>query len=570
MSLLNKPLIVNSDYTVLLEVNSPAFDEARDSISPFLELIKSPELFYTYKLNEISLWNGFSLGLDADTIIERLSAFVKFPIPEIVLSTINDNFNNYGFVKLLPTEEEGQLLVHCEDRDMLHQISHTREMHEIMIYDKVKDHFTIPEAMRGVFKLEMIKLSLPVEDKVGFVNGDPLDITVQAKTSQGHEFSSRPYQVSSIDAFLGAKDKEEGAGIVVLPCGAGKTIVGILAMARLKMKTLIIAPNVISLRQWKRELLDKTNLTEDDIGEYSGEEKVIKPVTMATYQILVYRKSKKDAFQHLGLFTEENWGLIIYDEIHLLPAPIFRAIAGIQARRRLGLTATLVREDGKERDVFALIGPKKFDLPWKELEQGAYIAEALCYEIKVPMSDELMRSYYGKSEKSQFRLAAENPHKTKILANLLETMENAQVLIIGQYIDQLEKISAEFGIPLITGKTNNQDRQVLYDQFKTGKLNKLVVSKVANFAIDLPDANVAIQVSGTFGSRQEEAQRLGRILRPKDVNNRSYFFNIVSLDSREELYAQNRKRFLMEQGYQYELLYESDLDHPDFLGEIRA
>ncbi|MBN8218615.1 MAG: DEAD/DEAH box helicase [Spirochaetes bacterium] len=549
-----KPLIVNSDFSVLLEVKSPAFPTARDAISPFLELVKSPEVFYTYHLNEISLWNGYSTGLTAEDVLGRLGAWSRFPVPAAVARFVKQQWDHFGLVKLVPYDDEA-LEVVSEDGDLLRTLVKTREIAGLMAWSESLGKFTIPRALQGVFKLEMIKMGFPVEDRVGFEDGDPLPF----KLHEDHGMVPRKYQVESLGAFYGGLAGAGGAGIIVLPCGAGKTLVGILAMARLQMKTLIISPNIVALRQWKSELLRLSTLTEADIGEYSGELKELRAVTLTTYQILVYRHQKNDAFKHLNLFGDTNWGLIVYDEIHLLPAPVFRAVASIQAKRRLGLTATLVREDGHERDVFALIGPKKFDLPWKELEAQDFIAKAICLEVRVGMDEELTREYFRKTDKNQFRLASENPAKTEVIRALIERLADHRVLIIGQYLDQLESLAERFRLPLITGRMPNPQRVDLYNRFRAGEIPVLLVSKVANFAIDLPDADVAIQISGTYGSRQEEAQRLGRILRPKPGHNRAWFFTLVTADTKEELYAQNRKRFLLEQGYQYQVLKSGDV-----------
>jgi DNA excision repair protein ERCC-3 len=549
-----KPLIVNSDFSVLLEVKSPAFPAARDAISPFLELVKSPEVFYTYHLNEISLWNGYSTGLSAEDVLGRLGAWSRFPVPTAVSRFVKQQWDHFGLVKLLPFDDEA-LEVVSEDVDLLRTLVKTREIAGLMAWNDALAKFTIPKALQGVFKLEMIKMGFPVEDRVGFVDGDALPFELR----DDHGMVPRKYQVESLSAFYGGLAGAGGAGIIVLPCGAGKTLVGILAMARLQMKTLIISPNIVALRQWKSELLRLSTLTEADIGEYSGELKELRAVTLTTYQILVYRHQKTDAFRHLNLFNDTNWGLIVYDEIHLLPAPVFRAVASIQAKRRLGLTATLVREDGHERDVFALIGPKKFDLPWKELEAQDFIAKAICLEVRVGMDEDLTREYFRKTDKNQFRLASENPAKTEVIRVLLERLAGHRVLVIGQYLDQLESLSERFRLPLITGRMPNPQRVELYRKFRSGEIPVLLVSKVANFAIDLPDADVAIQISGTYGSRQEEAQRLGRILRPKPGHNRAWFFSLVTADTKEELYAQNRKRFLLEQGYQYQVLKGGDV-----------
>lgn len=546
ISLKEKPLIVQPNFNILLEVKSPYFKKAREEIGDFLELVKSPSLFFTYKMTNISLWNGFALGLKEEKILQVLNAFSKFPIPPVIDQFVKDNARNYGRIKLLP-QDENYIKAYSDDSKLLKDVSKNRDIAKYSIIFLDDNNFIFPKALQGLFKADLINLNLPVDDQVGFSDGEALSI----RQKQGKGFSFRPYQTESVDSFLG-KDNRDGAGVIVLPCGSGKTIVGIQAMIRLGMKTLIITPNIISLKQWKTEILRLTNVSPDDIGEYSGEQKKIKPITIATYQIIVYRRNKQEEFKHFAIFSKEDWGLVIYDEIHLLPAPIFRTIAAIQAKRRLGLTATLVREDQREREVFALVGPKKYDLPWKELEKFNFIATAFCFEIKIPMTWSTRQSYFEGKEKNKFRISSENPKKLKAIAHLLDLFEGKNILIIGQYIEQLKIISKEFDLPIVTGKTPNSDREIIYQDFKIGKVKILVVSKIANFAIDLPNASVAIQVSGTFGSRQEEAQRLGRIIRPKkDSKNTAYFFNLVTTDSQEEYFSQNRKRFLMEQGYTY-------------------
>jgi len=579
----DKPLIVNTDFTVLLETRSASFIEARDQIARFLELRKSPAVFHTYSINEISLWNGFSVGLDDTTVITILKKYSKFPVPEVIISYIQDQFRNFGIVKLEKYDND-TLQIICEDPYIIGSLMKTREIGS-MAYTE-NDNYFIPAVLRGIFKLEMIKLGFPVNDCAGYINGGRLSIRINTAAC-----IPRDYQTASVNAFFGSADEQigeaslansgvqtvhntpqrGGEGVIVLPCGAGKTIVGMIIMSKLSMKTLIVTPNIVALRQWKSELIEKTNLSEEDIGEYSGEEKTIRPVTIATYQILIYRRKKNEAFAHLKLFSAENWGLLIYDEVHLLPAPVFRAITSIQALRRLGLTATLVREDNKERDVFALIGPKKFDKPWKELEKEQFIANAVCFEIRVPVAQHIMNKYFSSDEKSQFRIAAENPEKIPIVSRLIDALEGHQILIIGQYLDQLFEIARTFSLPIITGKTPNLERQNLYRRFRKGLIKILVVSKVANFAIDLPDADVAIQISGTFGSRQEEAQRLGRIIRPKPGLNKAYFFSLVSKNTSEEIFGHNRKRFLMEQGYEYHQIKSNIFDGDtgtlrDFIG----
>jgi DNA excision repair protein ERCC-3 len=407
--------------------------------------------------------------------------------------------------------------------------------------------------VRGALKQALIKAGFPVEDLAGYVEGAPLAIALRSEALSGRPFDLRAYQQEAVRLFHADGTNRGGSGVIVLPCGAGKTIVGLGAMARLQTQTLILTANVSALRQWRDELIDKTSLSADDVGEYSGHEKEIRPVTLSTYQLLTYRRGKHEEFLHFKLFAERDWGLIIYDEVHLLPAPVFRATAELQARRRLGLTATLVREDGGEDDVFTLIGPKRYDLPWKELERQGWIATARCTEIRIPLLPEARRQYAVADQRAKFRIASTNPLKRGLLHELVAEHRSDKVLVIGQYLEQLEEIAAETGAPIITGKTPQAERDVLYDRFRGPELNLLIVSKVSNFAIDLPDANVAIQVSGTFGSRQEEAQRLGRILRPKAGANQARFYALVTRDTRDQDFAQNRQRFLTEQGYQYEI-----------------
>ena len=404
---------------------------------------------------------------------------------------------------------------------------------------------------RGRIKQALIKAGFPAEDLAGYVKGERVDFAVRATTSSGNRFSFRPYQQQAADVFYAKGADQGGAGVIVLPCGAGKTIVGIGCMAQLQTSTLILTTNVTAIRQWKQELMDKTTLSEEDIGEYSGNTKEIRQVTIATYQIMTYRPSKEGDFPHLTLFDDRNWGLIIYDEVHMLPAPVFQVTAGLQARRRLGLTATLVREDGKEEDVFALIGPKKVDVPWKEMEQQGWIAKARCCEIRIPLPEDLRMTYAVANKRRKFRISSENPAKQALIREIMSRHNGKQILLIGMYIDQLKEAAKGLDIPLITGSTSQKKRDSLYEDFKDGKISTLAVSKVANFAVDLPDAAVAIQISGTFGSRQEEAQRLGRILRPKPGENQAYFYSLVTRDTVEQDFALKRQLFLCEQGYEY-------------------
>ncbi len=549
---MSKPLIIQSDKTLLLEVDNPEFEECRAHISRFAELEKSPEYLHTYRISPLSLWNAASSKMTADEIIASLERFARYSIPKNVLNEIREQISRYGKVKLIK-DDTGELAIISNEKGFIQEISSHRAIQPFIQERLNIDKILVKKEFRGHIKQALIKIGFPVEDLAGYDEGNKYPFNLKPVTRDGRKFGMRDYQRASIEVFHAGGRNEGGSGVIVLPCGAGKTIVGIGVMQLIGAETLILVTNTLSIRQWKNEILDKTDIPESDIGEYSGETKEIKPITIATYNILTHRKNKGSDFTHFHIFSANNWGLIIYDEVHLLPAPVFRMTSELQAKRRLGLTATLVREDGLEEDVFSLIGPKKYDVPWKELESKAWIAEAKCIEIRVNMDEELRLRYSISDDREKFRIASENPEKLKAIELILKKHANSNILIIGQYINQLEEISQKFKIPLITGKTPLNERQDLYHAFRRGELKSLVVSKVANFSIDLPDANIAIQVSGTFGSRQEEAQRLGRILRPKQGDNRAIFYSLVSRDTSEERFGQNRQLFLTEQGYEYEI-----------------
>jgi len=552
--LMSKPVIIQSDNTLLLEVDNADFENARDSIAQFSELIKSPEHIHTYKISPLSLWNAAASGLTYQNIMNILKQYSRYEIPEIVITTIKEQMRRYGLLKLI--QRDNDIILISNDAILLNEICNTKKIQQFIDTRLDDNEVKIRKNYRGHIKQALIKIGFPVEDLAGYEDGDPCPISVKQTSSKGHSFNIRDYQQSSVNSFYRGGGPEGGSGIVVLPCGAGKTIVGIAIMSLLQTETLILVTNTIALRQWKEELLDKTHLEADHIGEFSGEKKEIRPITIATYNILTYRKDKNGPFLHFDLFNSKNWGLIIYDEVHLLPAPVFRMTSEIQSKRRLGLTATLIREDGMEADVFSLIGPKKFDMPWKTLEKSNWIAKALCTEIRIDLPDNLRMKYSLAKDREKFRIASENHEKIKIVRSIIDTHDNSNILIIGQYISQLKEIADQFKFPMITGSTSIAEREELYHQFKEEIIKILVVSKVANFSIDLPDANVAIQISGTFGSRQEEAQRLGRILRPKKGDNKAYFYTIITSNSVEEKFAHNRQLFLTEQGYTYIILNE--------------
>ncbi|TMV46075.1 helicase [Paenibacillus mesophilus] len=548
----DRPLVVQSDSTVMLEAGHPQGEEAGIALSRFAELVKTPGLIHTYRMTPLSLWNAASSGLSVEHIIGVLNSYGKFDVPLQVKQNVSHFVGRYGLVKLV-IDGQRMMLV-AEDKELLEKLSGYKSLQSYFIGGAAADGaLEISPVYRGVIKQDLIRLGFPVQDLAGYHHGETLPIRLRESTAAGEPFRLRDYQRAAADAFYNGERLHGGSGVVVLPCGAGKTVIGIAALARLQCAALILTTNVASVRQWKRELLDKTDLDEELVGEYCGDRKEVRPVTIATYQILTHRHRKEDGFSHMSLFSERDWGLIVYDEVHLLPAPVFRATADIQATRRLGLTATLVREDGREEDVFSLVGPKLFEAGWKDLEHKGWVARVQCMEVRVPLPDEVREAYSQAEARHKQRIAGENPVKLDVLIGLLDRHKEEQTLVIGQYLDQLRLISETVGAPMISGEMPHEERDELYERFNRGDIRTLVVSKVANFAIDLPDARVAIQVSGSFGSRQEEAQRLGRILRPKREDNRAYFYSLVSDDTREQDFSIHRQLFLLEQGYRYEI-----------------
>src|SRR2546422_5757790 len=543
------PMIVQSDKTILLEVDHPQHAEARDALAQFAELEKSPEHIHTYRLSPLSLWNAAAGGMTADQVLALLTQYSKYAIPMNIVVDVREYMNRYGRIKLI--RDGDALLLTSDDVALMAEIYHHKRTQPYLIQQLNSHTIQVDASRRGHIKQALIHIGFPAEDLAGYTDGSPLPMQLRTMTSQGKEFAPRAYQYAAAAAFYAGGAPSGGSGVVVLPCGAGKTMVGLAAMADIQRATLILTPNTVAVRQWISEILDKTDIPPEMVGEYTGDRKNICPITVSTYQILTYRRSEAEDFPHFSLFTSYDWGLIIYDEVHLLPAPVFRITAEIQARRRLGLTATLVREDGREADVFSLIGPKKYDVPWRELERQGWIATAECHEIRVGMTEDEQLNYAVAEEREKYRIAAESPEKFNVVRFLTERHRDDQVLIIGQYIDQLKVLAEELEAPLLMGKTSTKQREKLYEQFRRGEIKRMVVSKVANFAIDLPDANVAIQVSGTFGSRQEEAQRLGRILRPKSDGGLAYFYSIVTRDTRDQEVSANRQLFLTEQGYRY-------------------
>ena len=537
----NGPLIVQSDKTALLEVDHPDAGEARHDLAIFAELERAPEHIHTYRITKLGLWNARAAGHDSDFVLNVLDKYAKFAVPSGVRADISETMNRYGRLSIRKSPA-GELELYSTERAILLEASKHRKIAELLDGPISNEAFRIQPWARGQVKQELLKLGWPAEDFAGYAAGTPHEISL----GQG-DWKIRDYQTKAVEKFWAG-----GSGVVVLPCGAGKTIVGAAAMATAKTNTLILVTNTVSARQWKSELLKRTTLTEEEIGEYSGSLKEVKPVTIATYQILTTKR--KAEYAHLALLNANDWGLIVYDEVHLLPAPIFKMTADLQARRRLGLTATLVREDGKEGDVFSLIGPKRFDAPWKEIEAQGYIAPAACYEVRIDLPDDERMDYAISSQEDRYRIAATSKTRIPVIQKLLKKHAGEPTLIIGQYLDQIHEVSAAINVPEITGETPVDERERLFEQFRTGEISTLVVSKVANFSVDLPEASVAIQISGSYGSRQEEAQRLGRLLRPKADGRTASFYTLISRDTVDQDFAQNRQRFLAEQGYSYEIL----------------
>jgi DNA excision repair protein ERCC-3 len=557
--MVDSPLIVQSDRTLLLDVHAEKAEQARAAIIPFAELEKSPEHIHTYRITPLSLWNAASAGFSPDDIAKVLAEYSRYSVPSGIIESFSDTMSRYGKIRMISAPEssaynEDTLFLEITDNAVLAEVEAIKTLDKHLI--KIEKGFLLKLVDRGTVKQGLIKHGWPVHDEAPLVSGDSFEIKLRDNCLSGKSFCPRDYQIEAAQAVLGDGRPGTGYGVVALPCGSGKTIVGMVIMSLLKTNTLILTTNVAAVHQWIEELADKTEISRDQIAEYSGDTKSVAPVTIATYQIITWRPGRDSDFPHFRLFREQHWGLIIYDEVHLLPAPVFRVTAELQAVRRLGLTATLIREDGAEDAVFSLVGPKRYDVPWKELEIKGWIAEAVCTEIRIDLPEKLKIPYAVASKREKYRIASENPLKEEIVIQLIENHSDDQILVIGQYLSQLDSLAKLLKVPLITGKTPNAERERIYNSFKRGELRIIVVSKVANFAIDLPDASMAVQVSGSFGSRQEEAQRLGRILRPKDKNAKHHnalFFTLVSRYTVEEDFAANRHKFLAEQGYKYSI-----------------
>ena len=585
------PLIVQGDRTILLDVHAPLANECRNELIPFAELERSPEHLHTYRLTPLSLWNAASAGFTAEDAVSVLKKYAKYDVPQSVCVWIKEVSGRFGMVRIIPGPKEvvslsgdffsaeakkvvpeQYLYLVVKNEKIFLELGAIKSFQTLLTPCKIdfsvpslpqdltenekKFSFILKLTDRGTVKQLLLKYMWPCKDEVPLEDGESLQINLRDVTKSGKKFEIRGYQKDAAQALIGDKGPGTGFGTIVLPCGAGKTIVGMQIMQMLKTNTLIITTNISAVHQWINELLDKTDLQAEQIAEYTGESKTIKPVTVATYQILTWRPDKDGPYPHFSIFRERKWGLIIYDEVHTLPAPVFRVVAELQTVRRVGLTATLVREDGLEGFVFSLVGPKRFDVPWKELEHSGWISEAECVEVRLDLPSSKEIQYAVASQREKYRIASENPVKDSVVLQLVKRLPEDKILVIGQYLSQLEKLSSLLSAPIITGKTPNSERDRIYNQFRNGEIKLLVVSKVANFAIDLPDASVAIQVSGTFGSRQEEAQRLGRILRPKERKSR--FFTLITRNSVEEEFGSNRQKFLAEQGYSYKIIQYKD------------
>ncbi|HZP97409.1 MAG TPA: DNA repair helicase XPB [Candidatus Limnocylindria bacterium] len=566
MTAADRPLIVQSDRTLLLEADHPLAAECRAAIAGFAELERSPEHVHTYRITPLSLWNARAAGMTTQEMLGALERFSRYSVPGSVRAEIADQAARYGRLRIEPGD--GALLLRTDDPAILEEVTRVRQVGVLLGTRVDATSARVDPLARGRLKQALIKAGWPAEDLAGYAPGAPLDVELRNVTRDGEPFALRDYQRDAVESFWAAGRRDGGSGVLVLPCGAGKTLIGIGVMERARTRTLILATSVVAVRQWRAELLRRTDLGEDEIGEYSGAEKSPRAVTIATYQVLTHRVSRRgaatdaedgarggglDEYPHLALLGRQDWGLVIYDEVHLLPAPVFRMTAEIQSKRRLGLTATLVREDGREDDVFSLIGPKRYDAPWRALEAEGWIAPAVCEEVRLGMSAQERMAYATAEPQERYRIAATVPRKLALTRALCARHRSDRVLVIGQYLDQLEELATALDAPLITGATQVRERERLYARFRTGDLRLLVVSKVANFSIDLPEANVAIQVSGSFGSRQEEAQRLGRILRPKQDGGQARFYTLVTRETKDQDFAMHRQLFLAEQGYRYEI-----------------
>ena len=555
----SRPLIVQGADTVLLEVASPAFEEARARLMRFAELVKAPQHVHTYRVTALSVWNARAAGVGVDEMLETLESFSRYPVPSEFEREITQHASRYGRLRLVRSDDT--LTLESSDPQALSEATVDRGVQKWLGERRDSLRFDVDPERRGHLKLALVKAGFPPADEAGYTDGDALEFELRTVTSAGLPFELRDYQQVAARSFADPRFSADGSGVVVLPCGAGKTIVGLACLEALQTTALVLCTSVTAAKQWIAEALDKTTLTEEQVGLYAGDDREIKPFTVATYQMLTYRRSRDEPMPHLKVFDSANWGLIVYDEVHLLPAPVFQVTAALQARRRLGLTATLVREDEREDEVFALIGPKKADVPWRELEREGWVATAECHEIRMPLPVWMRMDYAQAQKRQRFRIASENPQKVDVVRTLMERHQGEPILVMAMYLEQVKEMGSALGLPYLVGSSSQKKRDAMFAAIQNGEIPGLVVSKIGNFSIDLPEVSVAIQVSGTFGSRQEEAQRLGRILRPKKDQRQAHFYSLVSAGTVEEDFALNRHRFLCEQGYEYHISYvESPAD----------
>jgi DNA excision repair protein ERCC-3 len=545
--------IVQGDRSVLVEVDHPGYERARDVLVRCAEIEKSPEHVHTYRLSDLALWNAAAAGVTAEEILAGLRSVSRFALPGHVEHEIRERVGRHGTVVLADVPEDPtRLRLSVTEALLFERLQRDKTTAPFLDLFLGNDRsFLLRREYRGVVKQAIMKLGWPVLDTAGLTPGAPLSIEERRDV-----FTPYPYQVRAVQAFVDSG----GHGVVVLPCGAGKTVIGLMAAARLGVRTLVITSSREACAQWRRELVSKSTLTKDQVALYDVTSKSVAPVTITTYSMLGRKGgSGPTSHTHFDRLAEEPWGLLIYDEVHLLPAPVFRLAAELQSRRRLGLTATLIREDGRAPDVFALIGPKRYDVPWRELEASGHVAAATCFETRLPLPNELHTAYATASAREQPRIAGENPLKLRLLGRIAERHSGDRVLVMGSYLDPLAAAGRLLDAPVITGETPHRDREKHYEAFRRGAIRRLVLSRVGNFAIDLPDANVLVQLSGTMGSRQEEAQRLGRVLRPKPGG--ASFYTLVTRDTIEQEHALHRQLFLTEQGYRY---YIDEVEEADF------
>ncbi len=544
-----KPLVIQSDNTIMFHVDYDCFKQVREFISKFTVAVKTPEHIHIYKIDAVSLWNASVLGYSEESIIDWLKKYSQFALPSSVEYFIKNQIWKYWKIKLEVFNENNNLfLINFTDRIIFREVTKLQKFYDFVFEEFDENSFFIKKEFRWKIKAYLIELGFPVEDLIWYDSWEVL------KIEKKWDWDFRDYQKEAIDSFYWSWKEDFWAWVIVLACWWWKTIVWIWCLLQAQTKTLIVTTTANAVYQFRNEILNKTNLTEEQIWIFVGKDKEIKDVTITTYSMLTFRNHKTKEFKYTDIFDKNNWGLLIYDEVHMLPAPVFSFSTSLQAKRRLGLTATLVREDNKENMIFGLIWPKRYDMPWKDLECIWFIAKVKCIEKRVSLSSSIIDNYYdADSKRTRFKIAASNPEKIEEVKKLIIKHKKDKILIIWEYLEQLDQINEQIWVEIITWKIKPEKREEIFNKFRNWEINILLLSRVANFAIDLPDANVLIQVSWLYGSRQEEAQRLWRILRPKKWNNTATFYSLVTKDSVEVEYAEKRQVFLLEQGYEYDI-----------------